>query len=82
MIPTRIALDPDLYDHATEVARRQDISLAELCRRALSREVARHPGAAVRNQERRPWMAFLGTIEGRSGDSCAVDEIVYGRDAS
>lgn len=82
MIPTRIILDPDLYDQATEVARRQDISLAELCRRALIREVARYPGAAVLHQKRRPWMAYLGTIEGRSGDSRAVDEIVYRSDGS
>ena len=29
MIPIRITLDPDLYDHASEVARRRGISLAE-----------------------------------------------------
>lgn len=82
MIPTRITLDPDLYDHASELARRQDISLAELCRRALSREVARYPEAAVRNRKRRPWMAYLGSVDGRRGDSRTVDEIVYGSDAS
>jgi len=82
MIPTRIALDPDLYDHATEVARRQDISLAELCRRALSREVARYPEDTAQDPKRRPWMAYLGSLEGRSGDSLTVDQVVYGRDAS
>ncbi|MDE2763397.1 MAG: ribbon-helix-helix domain-containing protein [Gemmatimonadota bacterium] len=79
MIPTRIALDPDLYDHASEVARRRGVSLAELCRQALREAVARHPEAAPGSSGDRPWMAYLGTLSGRPRDSCRVDEVVYGR---
>ena len=82
MIPTRIALEPDLYDHASEVARRRGISLGELCRRALREAVARYPEAAVTIPNERPWMAYLGRLEGRPQDSRTVDEVVYGRDAS
>ena len=80
MITTRITLDPDLYDHASEVARRRGISLAEFCRRVLRDAVARCPEAASRSPLDRPWMAYLGTIEGRAQDSRTVDEVVYGRD--
>ncbi len=80
MIPTRITLDPDLYDHASEVARRRGISLGELCNQALREAVARHPEAAPGKSGDRPWMAYLGTLNGRPRDSCRVDEVVYRRE--
>ena len=82
MIPTRISLEPDLYDHASEVARRQDISLAELCRRALRREVAHYPEAAAGSAPDRPWMTYLGSLAGRRQDSRSVDSVVYGHKAT
>lgn len=82
MIPTRIALSPDLYDHASEVARRRGITLGELCRRALREAVARYPEAAAGNPGDRPWMAYLGTLQGGRRDSRTVDKVVYGRGAS
>jgi hypothetical protein len=72
MIRTQISLDADLYARAKELARRQGISLAELCRRSLEEAVARQPSA-------RAWMAFAGTIDGRPEDSSTVDLVVYGR---
>ncbi len=74
MIRTQISVDEDLYRRAKTVARRQGISLAELCRRALQEAVARQPSD-------KPWMAFAGIIEGDEGDSCTVDDVVYGREA-
>lgn len=82
MVFTSVALEPDLYDHASEVARRRGISLAELCRHALREAVARHPEAAVRNPGDKPWMSYLGTLNGHRRDSRSVDEVVYGRDGA
>jgi hypothetical protein len=73
MIRTQISLDSSLYVKAKQVARRQGISLAELCRRALEAVVARQPS-------QKPWMKFAGCIDGRPEDSQSVDEVVYGRD--
>lgn len=72
MIRTQISVDEALYAHAKAVARRQGISLAELCRRGLQELVAREPTDKA-------WMAYAGTIQGSEGDSASVDEVVYGR---
>ena len=72
MIRTQISFDRELYDRARKIARRQGISLAELCRRGLEEVLAREPSD-------KPWMAFSGTLEGHFGDSSTVDEVVYDR---
>ena len=73
MIRTQISVDADLYARAKKIARRQGISLAELCRRSLEQAVAREPSD-------KPWMAYAGIVQGQPGDSSSVDEVVYGRD--
>ncbi|MFZ2652564.1 MAG: hypothetical protein WA210_20880 [Burkholderiaceae bacterium] len=73
MIRTQISVDEPLYLRAKQVARRQGISLAELCRRSLEQVVAREPSD-------KPWMAYAGIHEGAADDSESVDEIVYGRE--
>lgn len=72
MIRTQISVDRELYERAKEAARREGISLAELCRRSLAETLSRLP-------DEQPWMAYLGTFDGEPGDSAAVDEVVYGR---
>jgi len=74
MIRTQISVDEELYERAKTLAKREGISLAELCRRSLQDAVARTPSD-------KPWMAYAGTIEGNAEDSSTVDEVVYGRDA-
>lgn len=73
MIPIRISLDRELYGHAARVARRQGVSLTDFCRRTLREALARYP-------EDKPWMAYVGSLEGRPRDSSTVDHVVYGRD--
>lgn len=73
MIRTQISVDADLYVRAKEIARREGISLAELCRRSLEETVARQPGD-------KPWMKYAGIVEGSPEDSSTVDAVVYGRD--
>ena len=73
MIRTQISVDEELYERARELAKRQGISLAELCRRGLREAVSRVPSD-------KPWMAYAGTIDGSEDDSSTVDEVVYGRD--
>jgi len=72
MIRTQISVDAGLYARAQEVARRDGISLAELCRRSLARAVAERPSGKA-------WMVFAGAIDGDEGDSTSVDALVYGR---
>lgn len=72
MIPIRISLDRELYERADMVSRRQGVSVAELCRQILSEGLARYP-------RDRPWMAYVGSLEGHATDSRSVDEVVYGR---
>ena len=74
MIRTQISVDEALYQRAKRFARRQGISLAELCRRSLEQAVAREPSE-------KPWMGYAGIIEGTANDSCSVDEVVYGRES-
>ena len=73
MIPIRISLDRELYEHADRVSRRRGVSLAEFCRRTLSEALARYP-------EDKPWMAYVGSLEGHANDSSNVDAVVYGHD--
>jgi hypothetical protein len=73
MIRTQISVDADLYAKARATARRQGISLAELCRRGLEEAVARQPSG-------KPWMKYAGIVEGSPEDSSSVDAVVYGRD--
>ena len=74
MIRTQISVDEELYERARALAKRQGISLAELCRRGLRAAVSRQPGD-------KPWMVYAGTIhDGDEDDSSTVDEVVYGRD--
>jgi hypothetical protein len=74
MIRTQISVDEELYARAKAVARREGISLAELCRRALSEVVARQSGDD-------PWLAFAGIFDGEANDSESVDSVVFGREA-
>ena len=72
MIRTQISVDRELYERAKSMARRQGISLAELCRRSLQETVSREP-------VNKPWMAYAGVLDGEPDDSDTVDEVVYGR---
>lgn len=74
MIPIRISLDREIYEHADRVSRRQGVSLADFCRRTLREALAQYPSD-------KPWMAYVGGLEGRTDDSGTVDAVVYGRDA-
>ena len=68
MIRTQISLDQELYSRAKSMARRQGISLAELCRRSLRETVSREPVD-------RPWMAYAGLLDGEPDDSESVDAV-------
>ena len=72
MIRTQISVDRELYERVKEAARRDGISIAELCRRSLAETLSRRP-------DEQPWMTYLGTFDGEPGDSAAVDDVVYGR---
>jgi hypothetical protein len=74
MIRTQISFDEVLYKRAKGAARRQGVSLAELCRRSLAEAVARV-------DTKHPWMSFVGVVDGEPTDSASVDDVVYGRDA-
>jgi hypothetical protein len=73
MIRTQISVDEDLYRRAKIVAKRNGISLAELCRRSLEAMIAKAPS-------NKPWMAYSGIVEGSPADSESVDDVVYGRE--
>lgn len=74
MIRTQISIDAELYERARALARDKGISFAELCRRSLITTLAQVPSE-------QPWMAYVGTLEGRADDSRSVDEVLYGREA-
>jgi hypothetical protein len=74
MIRTQISFDKVLYERAKRAARRQGVSLAELCRRSIAEVVAR-------DDTDHPWMSYVGSVDGELRDSLSVDEVVYGRDA-
>ena len=73
MIRTQISVDEHLYLRAKQIARRQGISLAELCRRSLEQTLAGEPSD-------KPWMAYAGIHEGAADDSDSVDRVVSGRE--
>ena len=73
MIRTQISVDEQVYERAKDVARRMGISLAELVRRSLAETLSREPA-------RKPWMAYVGAIDGEPEDSRTVDDVLYGRD--
>ncbi len=76
MVRTKIALDEEMYRAAQDEARRQGISFAELCRRALAFVLKREA-----EKEDMPWMRFAGSIDtGDPDSSLSVDEVVYGRE--
>ncbi len=72
MVRTQISFDEALYVRAKRVAKRRGISLAELCRRSVAEAVAAE-------DTQRPWMRYVGIIDGEADDSARVDEVVYGR---
>jgi hypothetical protein len=74
MIRTQVSFDKRLYERAKAAARRQGISLAELCRRGLLQMLSREPSE-------HPWMAYAGVLEGDPTDSTTVDAVVYDREA-
>lgn len=74
MIRTQISVDEETYARAKDAARRQGISLAELCRRSLAETLARESSS-------HPWMVYVGSLEGRTEDSATVDDVVYGRES-
>jgi len=73
MIRTQISFDKALYERAKRLARRQRISLAELCRRGVLDALSKEPSD-------RPWMAFAGFYDGHPDDSTSVDDVLYGRE--
>ena len=75
MIRTQISFDADLYERAKQAARRECISLAELCRRSVAEAIA------PRRAESRPWASFIGSIDGVRDDSARVNAVVYDREA-
>jgi hypothetical protein len=76
MVRTQIALDEEMHRAAQDEARRQGISFAELCRRALALVLKRES-----EKEDMPWMRFAGSIDtGDPDSSISVDEVVYGRE--
>ena len=74
MIRTQISFDADLFARARQAAKRQGISMAELCRRAVAEVIARE-------SPDRPWMSFAGIFDGSENDSESVDSVVYDREA-
>lgn len=73
MIRTQISFDKRLYRLAQIAARKEGVSLAELCRRGL-KEIL------LRTHKKERWMDHLGSMA--SGDpraSTSVDEVVYNR---
>jgi len=75
MIRTQISLDEAVYEEAKREARRAGISLAELLRRALDRELE---PCRVRNGK--PWMRHAGSLASGDPDASeSVDSVVYGR---
>ena len=73
MVRTQVSFDDDTYREAQREARRQGISFAEFCRRAIA-------ASLTPRRRDRPWMRLAGAL--RSGDrraSRGVDDVVYGR---
>lgn len=76
MIRTQISFDKVLYERARRAAGRLGVSLAELCRRSVAETLARDEAGADR-----PWMRYIGIVEGSPHDSATVDAVAYDREA-
>jgi hypothetical protein len=74
MIRTQISFDEALYERAKRAAKRRGVSLAELCRTSVAEVVGR-------DDTGRPWMNYMGVVDGDANDSSSVDDVVYGREA-
>ena len=74
MIRTQVSLEEKTYREARSEAKRQGVSFAEFCRRALDAAL-RHRGGE------KAWMRFSGAIDAPIPDaSQSVDEVLYTRD--
>ena len=75
VIRTHISVDQDLYERAKNLAKRQGISLAELCRRSLAETVHRQSSD-------KPWMAYAGSVDGDEDEDVERNNVkrmvVYG----
>ena len=72
MTRTQISLEKEEMEIAQLTAKAYGISLAEMMRRALRKEIS--PDQA------KPWMKYCGSIAtGGSVSAAEVDELVYGR---
>ena len=60
-------MDQDLYERAKNLAKRQGISLAELCRRSLEETVHRQSSD-------QPWMAYAGSVDGDEDEDVKRDK--------
>ena len=74
MIRKQVFSDKKLYERAKSVAKKQGVSFAELCRRSLAEAVSRQ-------KDERPWMRFVGIVDGDRGDSTRIDAAFYERNA-
>jgi metal-responsive CopG/Arc/MetJ family transcriptional regulator len=81
MLRTQISFDEDLYREATATAKNLNISLAELCRRALRQTLQQLPKNKTKKSEKNPWLKYAGTAKGKPSDSrnSNIDSVVYGR---
>jgi hypothetical protein len=70
MIRTQVSLDPEDYKAAKAEAAAQGISIAEFVRRAVRDKLP------VDNS--RPWMRYIGMVEGDPHSTESIDDVVYG----
>ena len=84
MIRTQVSFDEATYREARAEARRQRISFAELCRRAIARILAERdpdPPSDRVAEGAASWMRHAGVLDSEDeGLSERVDDVVYGRD--
>ena len=72
MTRTQISLEQEEMEIAQLTAKAYGISLAEMMRRALRKEITPDQG--------KPWMKYCGSItSGASVTAADIDELVYGR---
>ena len=69
----QISIEPDLDAALGRAARAQGVSKAALVRRYVAEELKPLP-----KLEDDPLWGFVGVVEGASGDSRSVDDVVYG----
>jgi len=74
-----VSFDEKTYKAAKKEARRQGISFAELCRRAIARVLAGRVVAQGGSAPGQPWMRLAGSLESCDPEaSRSVDSVVYG----